>query len=246
MGTIQPDRGRSPAGKKHEDDVPVPLPPRHERIAEPRKRPQHRISALLLDESQRRARAAKASADHRPAAQQTEPITENGIRRTIDPRRPAIEYLTLDRPRFQIDTWPDLDDGSWCIDKPGLYVTCRICGTPVATLVYGPNLWENEPERLWGLDRPRGGWFGTYAIGDINEPGTYPWTWTEMMAAIRDRLSKTSLAGAVTEDWYDLEVDDDTDSADDRNTARQRTAAPGSRLSGASTQSRQEHAMLYD
>ena len=150
---------------------------------------------------------------------------ENATRASIDPRRPAIEYLTLDRPRFQIDTWPDLDDGSWCIDGPGLYVTCRICGIPVATLVYGANLWETEPERLCGLDRPPGGWFGTYEIGDINEPGTYPWTWTEMMTAIWDRLSKTSLAGAVTEHWYDLESDDDSREIDDDSEDRDEQSA---------------------
>ena len=172
--------------------------------------------------------------------------TWNGTPKTIDPGRPAIEYLTLDRPRFYADADENLDGDGWQIDPPGLYVTCRICGIPVATLVYGANLWETKPERLWGLDWPAEGWFGTYAIGDIEEPGTYPWTWTEMMTAIRDRLSKTSLAGAVTEHWYDLEVDDDTGSPDDRNAARQRTAAPESRSSGAGTQSQQEHAMLYD
>ena len=123
-------------------------------------------------------------------------------------------YLTLDRPRFYADADENLDGDGWQIDPPGLYVTCRICGIPVATLVYGANLWETKPERLWGLDWPAEGWFGTYEIGDINEPGTYPWTWAEMMTAIRDRLSKTSLAGAVTEHWYDLEVDDETASAE--------------------------------
>ena len=171
---------------------------------------------------------------------------ENRTRASIDPGRPAIEYLTLDRPRFYIDTWPDLDDGSWCIDTPGLYVTCRICGIPAANLVYGGNLWETEPEKLWGLDWPRGGWFGTYAIGDIEEPGTYPWTWNDMMAAIRDRLSKTSLAGAVTDHWYDLEVDDDTASADEQAGPRQRTPAPEARSSGADAQSGEEHETLYD
>ena len=128
---------------------------------------------------------------------------------TIDPARPALEYLTLDRPRFHVEAAWDLDGDGWWIDEPGLYVTCRICGIPVATLVYTHNICEKTPQMVWGLDGPRGDQLGGYAIGDISESGEGVWTWDEVIAEIRDRLGNTSLAAAVTGYWYDLLPSDD-------------------------------------
>ena len=130
-------------------------------------------------------------------------------RSPIDPTRPALEYLTLDRPRFQVATDRDTTDNSWSIDEPGLYVTCRICGIPVAALTYSHSLWENLPKMVWGLDGPPGDPFGGELIGDISAGGESTWTWDEAIAEIRDRLGNTSLAGACAGTWYDLLPNDD-------------------------------------
>ena len=120
----------------------------------------------------------------------------------IDPNRPALDYLTLDRPRFLVETDQILSD--WGIDEPGLYVTCRICGIPVAALTYSHSLWEDLPEMGWGLDGPPGDPFQGEPIGDIGAGCESAWTWDEAIAEIRDRLGNTSLAGAVSGFWYDL------------------------------------------
>ena len=113
-----------------------------------------------------------------------------------DPERPALEYLTLDQPRFLVNGDWDSETVAWEIDEPGLYVVCRICGIPVARLTYESSFGGNMPERVWGLDRPPGPWFQGAAIGDISAPGEGSWTWDAVIAEIRDRLAKTSLAGA--------------------------------------------------
>ena len=48
-----------------------------------------------------------------------------------------------------------------------------------------------------------------HAIGDINEPGGWSWTWNEAIAALWDRLGNTSFAGAVTNRRYDLLPEED-------------------------------------
>ena len=47
------------------------------------------------------------------------PTAAAGCMRPIDPARPALEYLTLDRPRFEVQTGRDLDGDGWWIDEPG-------------------------------------------------------------------------------------------------------------------------------
>ncbi len=115
----------------------------------------------------------------------------------IDPDRRALDYLTFDRPRFHVETDWDLDGNGWGIDEPCLHVTCRICGIPVAALVYAHTSYADLPKMVWGLTGIPPHRFASDAIGDIAEPGDWPWTWEDAVAEIRDRLGSTSLAGAI-------------------------------------------------
>ena len=139
----------------------------------------------------------------------------------IDPYRPALDYLTFDRPGFHVETDWDFDGNGWEIDEPGLHVTCRICGIPVAALVYAHAAHADLPKMVWGLTGIPPHRFASDAIGDIAEPGLGLWTWDDAVAEIQDRLGNTSLAGAITGRWHDMAPPEDGSEP-----ARQRDETP--------------------